>query len=186
MSSMDIDIEAPWKWTGPPEPEDDTPPLEGVALMRYNFNVYYNRVCTALLRKKADFHKKYGVLATKYKVNIDELNTITFGVNVEYNPLKFEALTMRIRNPKSSANIFTSGKMICLGTKDEDYEVSASAFDFVCFAFQFFQGRDEPLCEQNSSDAFDCSGCIQRSISSNTSVIGLERGPFCVVYIREI
>jgi transcription initiation factor TFIID TATA-box-binding protein len=42
------------------------------------------------------------------------------GVNVEYNPKKIDALTMRIRNPRSSANIFTSGKMVCLGTKDED------------------------------------------------------------------
>ena len=41
------------------------------------------------------------------------------GINVEYNPQKFEALTMRIRKPRSSANIFTSGKIVCLGTKDE-------------------------------------------------------------------
>ncbi len=40
-------------------------------------------------------------------------------VNLEYNPEKFNPIVMRIRNPKCTALIFTSGKIVCAGTKTE-------------------------------------------------------------------
>jgi len=40
--------------------------------------------------------------------------------NVEYNPKRFAAAIMRIRDPKTTAMIFASGKMICLGAKSEE------------------------------------------------------------------
>lgn len=47
--------------------------------------------------------------------------------NVEYNPKIFNGLTMRIHEPKSCANIFSSGKMVCLGNKDEESAKVATA-----------------------------------------------------------
>jgi transcription initiation factor TFIID TATA-box-binding protein len=39
--------------------------------------------------------------------------------NAEYNPKRFAAVIMRIREPKSTALIFHSGKMVCTGAKSE-------------------------------------------------------------------
>ena len=40
--------------------------------------------------------------------------------NAEYNPRRFAAVIMRIRDPKTTALIFTSGKMVCTGAKSDD------------------------------------------------------------------
>merc|ERR1711934_389853 len=40
--------------------------------------------------------------------------------NSEYNPKRFAAVIMRIRDPKTTALIFTSGKMVCTGAKSEE------------------------------------------------------------------
>lgn len=39
--------------------------------------------------------------------------------NAEYNPKRFAALIMRIRVPRTTALIFSSGKMVCTGAKSE-------------------------------------------------------------------
>jgi len=40
--------------------------------------------------------------------------------NTEYNPKRFSATTMRIRNPKATANIFANGKIVVTGAQSED------------------------------------------------------------------
>jgi len=40
--------------------------------------------------------------------------------NAEYNPKRFAAVIMRIREPRTTALIFTSGKMVCTGAKSEE------------------------------------------------------------------
>ncbi|OAE18675.1 hypothetical protein AXG93_4448s1100 [Marchantia polymorpha subsp. ruderalis] len=56
-------------------------------------------------------------------VNMDcklELKTIALHArNAEYNPKRFAAVIMRIREPKTTALIFASGKMVCTGAKSE-------------------------------------------------------------------
>ena len=37
--------------------------------------------------------------------------------NAEYNPKRFAAVIMRIRNPRTTALIFRSGKIVCTGAK---------------------------------------------------------------------
>lgn len=46
--------------------------------------------------------------------------------NSEYNPKRFAAVIMRIRQPKTTALIFTSGKMVCTGAKSEDQSLEAA------------------------------------------------------------
>ncbi|VEU20286.1 DEKNAAC101155 [Brettanomyces naardenensis] len=57
-------------------------------------------------------------------VNLDcrlELKTIALHArNAEYNPKRFAAVIMRIREPKTTALIFASGKMVVTGAKSED------------------------------------------------------------------
>ncbi|KAI5611484.1 TATA box-binding protein-like protein 2 [Silurus asotus] len=40
--------------------------------------------------------------------------------NAEYNPKSFAAVIMRIREPRTTALIFSSGKMVCTGAKSEE------------------------------------------------------------------
>lgn len=46
--------------------------------------------------------------------------------NAEYNPKRFAAVIMRIREPKTTALIFTSGKMVCTGAKSEEQSRDAA------------------------------------------------------------
>ena len=46
--------------------------------------------------------------------------------NAEYNPRRFAAVIMRIKEPKTTALIFSSGKMVCTGARNEDESRQAS------------------------------------------------------------
>ncbi|KAH0927336.1 LOW QUALITY PROTEIN: hypothetical protein HID58_019592 [Brassica napus] len=46
--------------------------------------------------------------------------------NAEYNPKRFAAVIMRIREPKTTALIFASGKMVCTGAKSEYFSKMAA------------------------------------------------------------
>jgi transcription initiation factor TFIID TATA-box-binding protein len=41
--------------------------------------------------------------------------------NAEYNPKRFAAVIMRIRDPKTTALIFSTGKIVVTGAKSEDF-----------------------------------------------------------------
>ncbi|KAK6143682.1 hypothetical protein DH2020_024030 [Rehmannia glutinosa] len=41
-------------------------------------------------------------------------------LNAEYNPNRFSAVIMRIKEPKTTALIFKSGKVVCTGAKTEE------------------------------------------------------------------
>lgn len=56
-----------------------------------------------------------------------ELKTIAMQArNAEYNPKRFAAVVMRIREPKTTALIFSSGKIVVTGAKSEDASKLAS------------------------------------------------------------
>ena len=46
--------------------------------------------------------------------------------NAEYNPKRFAAVIMRIREPKTTSLIFASGKMVCTGARSEEDSKKAS------------------------------------------------------------
>ncbi|KAI9172883.1 TATA-binding protein (TBP) [Blastocladiella emersonii ATCC 22665] len=51
---------------------------------------------------------------------LDLKNIALHARNAEYNPKRFAAVIMRIREPKTTALIFASGKMVVTGAKSED------------------------------------------------------------------
>ncbi|CAO3624472.1 TATA-box-binding protein [Cunninghamella echinulata] len=51
---------------------------------------------------------------------LDLKNIALHARNAEYNPKRFAAVIMRIRDPKTTALIFASGKMVVTGAKSED------------------------------------------------------------------
>lgn len=81
-----------------------------------------------------DFHKEaerkdlimpdfelQNVVAT-FNLGVDHLDLRAIALEkpfIEYNPQKFAAATIRIRNPRTTALAFASGNMVCTGAKTE-------------------------------------------------------------------
>jgi len=62
----------------------------------------------------------HNVVATANLGCLLDLKTIAMAArNAEYNPRRFSAVIMRIREPKSTALVFKSGKLVVTGTKSE-------------------------------------------------------------------
>ena len=59
------------------------------------------------------------VSTAKLNADLDLYKIGLEGRNVEYKPKRFAAAIMRIREPKTTARIFRSGKMVCTGAKSE-------------------------------------------------------------------
>ncbi|NXS33512.1 TBPL2 protein, partial [Pomatostomus ruficeps] len=51
---------------------------------------------------------------------LDLKNIALHARNAEYNPKRFAAVIMRIREPRTTALIFSSGRMVCTGAKSEE------------------------------------------------------------------
>ena len=68
------------------------------------------------------------VVAT-FNLGVDHLDLRAIALAkpfVEYNPQKFAAASLRIRNPRTTALAFASGNMVCTGAKSEDSARQAS------------------------------------------------------------
>lgn len=61
------------------------------------------------------FHNCVATVDLKCELDLSKINFRTR--NTEYVPSRFTGLTMRITEPKSTALIFCSGRMICTGTR---------------------------------------------------------------------
>ena len=46
--------------------------------------------------------------------------------NIEYKPKRFAAAIMRIREPRTTALNFASGRMVCTGAKSEEESLKAA------------------------------------------------------------
>ena len=57
------------------------------------------------------------VATTSLEKNIPLVKLAETLPNTEYNPEQFPGLVMRIKDPKTSALIFSSGKIVCTGAK---------------------------------------------------------------------
>jgi transcription initiation factor TFIID TATA-box-binding protein len=57
------------------------------------------------------------VVSTSLEHDIPLIKLAEILPNTEYNPEQFPGLVMRIKNPKTSALIFSSGKVVCTGAK---------------------------------------------------------------------
>lgn len=51
---------------------------------------------------------------------LDLAHITTHARNVEYNPRRFTGAILRVREPRSTVLLFTTGKMVVTGTKSED------------------------------------------------------------------
>jgi transcription initiation factor TFIID TATA-box-binding protein len=66
------------------------------------------------------------VATTNLGVQLDLKSIALRARNAEYNPKRFAAVIMRIREPKTTALIFSSGKIVVTGAKSEAESTKAS------------------------------------------------------------
>lgn len=66
------------------------------------------------------------VATTNLSVKLDLKMIALRARNAEYNPKRFAAVIMRIRDPKTTALIFSSGKIVVTGAKSEEASRRAS------------------------------------------------------------
>ena len=72
-------------------------------------------------KHKTPKFKIQNVVAT-FNLGLDKLDLRELSLQkpfIEYNPHKFAAATLRLRNPKTTALAFASGNLVCTGSKDE-------------------------------------------------------------------
>ena len=60
----------------------------------------------------------------KQKLNLKKIATACR--NAEYNPARFPAVVIRIREPKATALIFAKGKMVITGARSEQFAMQAA------------------------------------------------------------
>ena len=62
----------------------------------------------------------HNIVATaNFCCNLDLAKIVTRVRNAEYNPKRFRAVIMRIFEPRTTAMLFSSGKIVCTGAKSE-------------------------------------------------------------------
>lgn len=67
----------------------------------------------------AEIHVQNVVATVNLRISI-ELRTLALSArNAEYNPKKFAAVIMRVREPRCTALVFSTGKMVVTGAKSE-------------------------------------------------------------------
>lgn len=126
------------------------------------------------------------VASCDMKCNPDLAHIATHARNAEYNPQRFAAVIMRIREPKCTALIFHSGKVVVTGSKNEDDALLAArkiaqilvklGFSAVVSGFKIqnmvatgdcafpirLEGMADENCESSATSACDavCDVCI--------------------------
>ncbi|ETN75472.1 transcription factor TFIID [Necator americanus] len=85
------------------------------------------KTCPTSLLFDAPFPSIQNIVATVDLGQRIDLKKLTLhSRNTEYNPKRFSAAIMRIREPRTTALIFSSGKMVTTGAKSEDASRQAS------------------------------------------------------------
>lgn len=78
------------------------------------------------------------------------LRTINFRTrNTEYNPARFNGVVMRIRDPRTTALIFKSGKVVCTGARNEqDALLASKKFARIIQKLNFNVRKFSEACEE--------------------------------------
>ena len=94
--------------------------------------------------------------------------------NTEYNPKRFAAVVMRIREPRTTALLFASGKMVCTGSKSEDCAKLATK-KFI----KILQKMQYPVRDRNNFCVQNIVGSVDTGFSVRVEGIAFEHANFC-------
>ena len=90
-------------------------------------NLFQNNLQFINAEKNNSLPKLQNIVSTANLKCVLDLREIALKAkNAEYNPNRFAAVIMRIKEPKTTALIFSSGKMVCTGARTEEESRQAS------------------------------------------------------------
>ena len=93
-------------------------------------NTYISHNTSAFIEEMSKINslpKLQNIVSTSNLKCILDLREIALKAkNAEYNPRRFAAVIMRIKEPKTTALIFSSGKIVCTGARTEEESRQAS------------------------------------------------------------
>jgi transcription initiation factor TFIID TATA-box-binding protein len=71
-----------------------------------------------------NFNRRNIVATASLDIKIDLKPLALIALNCRYKPEKFSALVINLRKPKTTAQIFSSGKIVCCGAQsiEESYK----------------------------------------------------------------
>lgn len=85
------------------------------------FYLFFKLSVNAASDKYSNFAFSRNIVSTvNLNCKLDLKKIALHARNAEYNPKRFAAVIMRIREPRTTALIFSSGKMVCTGAKSEE------------------------------------------------------------------
>mmetsp|Transcript_9374 Transcript_9374/g.23510 ORF Transcript_9374/g.23510 Transcript_9374/m.23510 type:complete len:231 (-) Transcript_9374:130-822(-) len=106
---------------GPPAPEAAAPALEGDSMSRREPKPPDASATNGII---PDIQNVVATTSLGVALNLKDITLKAR--NAEYNPKRFAAVIMRIREPKTTALIFSSGKLVVTGAKSENQAKYAS------------------------------------------------------------
>lgn len=86
----------------------------------YESNINVNKTSNIISASDSEPKLQNIVSTVDLKCKLDLRDIALKARNAEYNPKRFAAVIMRIREPKTTALIFASGKMVCTGARSEE------------------------------------------------------------------
>eukprot|EP01084_Bolivina_argentea_P128307 226822_1 len=93
-------------------------PLDLAPMHGYQRNTLMSSIVHSAPREMPQTRNVVATINATCKLNLKDI--VTKSRNSEYNPKRFAAVIMRIREPKSTALIFSTGKIVITGAKTED------------------------------------------------------------------
>ena len=97
-------------------------PLKDIGNLSQNTSIFIEE-----MSKTNSLPKLQNIVSTaNFKCILDLREIALKAKNAEYNPRRFAAVIMRIKEPKTTALIFSSGKMVCTGARTEEESRQAS------------------------------------------------------------
>lgn len=100
----------------PPKNQELNTSIKDNANLSHNTSIFIEE-----MSKTNSLPKLQNIVSTANLKCILDLREIALKAkNAEYNPRRFAAVIMRIKEPKTTALIFSSGKMVCTGARTED------------------------------------------------------------------
>ena len=106
----------------PPKNQDINSSMKDNANLSHNTSIFIEE-----MSKTNSLPKLQNIVSTSNLKCVLDLREIALKAkNAEYNPRRFAAVIMRIKEPKTTALIFSSGKIVCTGARTEEESRQAS------------------------------------------------------------
>ncbi|KAJ8984363.1 hypothetical protein NQ317_003510 [Molorchus minor] len=113
-------------WNSPPPPPAPTQPISVPVVKNNASNITVATPGSAIGEPHTNITLQNCVATVDLHTSLDLTLINARTRNTEYNPARFHGVIMRLREPRTTALIFKSGKIVCTGARNEHDALLAS------------------------------------------------------------